>query len=95
MPYFVTGAAYAVTDGGTITPAEGVVELTAAGVAGAGLATAADGQLVVLVNTGANTITITDTGTTRLAGDWEGTQYDSLTLIGVGVAWYEVSRSTN
>lgn len=93
--YYITGAALAVTDGGTITPTETAVELTAAGAVGAGLATAEDGKLVILVNSSANTITITDTGTTKLAGNWVGGQDDSLTLLGIGVTWYEISRSAN
>lgn len=93
--YYITGAAVTVAAGATITPTEALVELTAAGSVGASLATCTDGQYVMFVNTAAQTITITDTGTTRLAGDWAGGQYDTLTLACVGVAWYEMARSVN
>lgn len=93
--YYITGSAYTVTNGGTITPTETVVELTAAGTVGAGLSTASDGQLVIFINTANQTITITDTTGVQLAGDWAGGQNDTLTLIGQGVTWYELDRSTN
>jgi hypothetical protein len=93
--YYITGSAYTVTDGATITPAEALVELTAAGTVGASVATCTDGQWVMFVNTAAQTITITDTGSVRLAGDWAGAQTDTLTLACIGVLWYEMARANN
>lgn len=93
--YYFTDDAVTVTNGGTVTPAETLVELTAAGAVGTSLGTCTDGQYVMFVNTANQTITITDTGTTRLASDWAGGQYDTLSLACVGVAWYEVARSAN
>jgi hypothetical protein len=93
--YYITGAAVTVTDGGTITPSEALVELTAAGTVGASVATCVDGQWVMFVNTAAQTITITDTGSVRLAGDWAGAQTDTLTLACIGVLWYEMARANN
>ena len=49
----------------------------------------------MFVNTAAQTITITDTGTTKLASDWAGGQDDTLTVACIGVSWYEMGRSVN
>lgn len=93
--YMIPPAALAVTDGATITPTASVMELTAAGAVGAELINASDGQLLILVNTSANTITITETAAAVMAGNFAMGQGDSLTLIGNGVVWYELSRSNN
>lgn len=93
--YMIPPAALTVTNGGTITPTASVMELTAAGAVGAELINAADGQLLILVNTSANTITITETAAAVMAGNFAMGQGDSLTLMGNGVVWYELSRSNN
>lgn len=91
----IPGTAISVTSGSTIAPTTAIQELTSAGDVGAGLDTCADGQLLMLINTGAATITITDTGTIRLEGDWVGGPWDSLTVAGSGVTCVELARANN
>ena len=93
--YMIPPAAVTVTDGGIITPTGAVVELTAAGAVGSSLAAAGDGQFLILINTVNQTITISETSTARMAGDFAMGQYDTITLIGQGVTWHEVARSNN
>ena len=93
--YLIPPAAITVTDGGIITPTGAVVELTAAGAVGAELAPAGDGQLLILINSANQTITISETTGARIAGDFAMGQFDTLTLIGQGVSWHEVARSNN
>jgi len=85
-----------VTDGGEIAATKSFVPLTAAGAVGtSNITTGAAGQLLVLMNVGSNTITITDTGTIMLAGDCALGQYDTLTLISDGTNWLEITRANN
>lgn len=93
--YMIPPAAVTVTNGGIITPTGAVVELTAAGTVGSSLAPAVDGQFLILINTASQTITISETSTARIAGDFAMGQYDTITLIGQGVTWHEVARSNN
>ena len=91
----IPGTAISVTDGSTITPTTAIQELTAAGNVGAALAACGDGQVLVLVNLSNVTITITDTGTIRLAGNAALGQYDTLTVVGSGVTCLETARANN
>lgn len=91
----IPGAAISVTDGSTITPTTAIQELTAAGNVGAALAACGDGQVLTLLNLSNVTITITDTGSIRLAGNAALGQYDSLTVVGSGVTCIEVARANN
>ena len=93
--YMIPPAAVTVTNGGIITPTGAVVELTAAGTVGAELAPAGDGQLLILINTVNQTITVSETTTARMAGDFAMGQYDTITFIGQGVTWHETARSNN
>lgn len=93
--YLFSGDALAVTDGQVITPTESLLELTATGTVTASLATAVDGQVLILANSSNSTINIADAGTTRLSEAGALGQYDTLTLIGLGTSWYEIARSTN
>lgn len=93
--YMIPPDALTVTDGGTITPTAAVMELTAAGAVGAELIAAGDGQLLILINTSANNIVISDTATIESTGDITLGQYDTLTLMGVGVKWYQLAASNN
>ena len=93
--FLIPGTAISVTDGGTITPTTAVQELTAAGNVGAALAACADGQVQTLVNLSNVTVTITDTGGIKLAGNAALGQYDSLTVIGSGVTCIELARANN
>lgn len=80
-----------------ITPTATYHPITAAGAVGNTMYTTGftAGDLVILVNEGANAITITDTGTTMLTGNIALGQYDSLTLLFDGTNWVEVSASNN
>jgi UDP-3-O-[3-hydroxymyristoyl] glucosamine N-acyltransferase len=94
--YFITGDAYTITEGATITPTQTVVEMTAAGAVSATMAPpSGDGQLAILVNTADQTITLTEDAEARIAGNFAMGQYDTITLVSVGVKWYEVARSNN
>ncbi len=93
--YLFSGDSLAVLNGATITPANSLLELTATGTVTASLATASDGQVLILANSSNSTINIEDTGTTRLSAAAALGQYDTLTLVGLGTSWYEVARSTN
>ncbi len=53
------------------------------------------GDYVMIVNVTAQTITITDTGTTKLASSYGMTVDDSLTLLFDGTNWVEIARSVN
>ena len=91
----IPGTAISVTDGSTITPTTAIQELTSAGNVGAALAACGDGQVLTLVNLSNTTITITDTGNIRLAGNAALGQWDSLTVVGSGVTCVEVARANN
>lgn len=91
----IPGAAISVTNGGIITPTTAIQELTAAGNVGAELATCGDGQMLTLINLSNVTITITDTGSVKLAGNAALGQYDSLTVVGSGVTCIETARANN
>jgi len=55
-----------------------------------------DGDIVYIVNSSANTVTINDSsGVSELAGNFSGGQYDSLSLIYGIDRWIETSRSDN
>lgn len=89
--------AQTITAGGTITPTGTYHQITAAAARGtssvAGVSTA--GRVVVLVNVGSNTITLTDTGTLKLTGNIALGQYDSLGLISDGTNWIQLSTANN
>jgi len=65
------------------------------------LTTGIPGKVLRLVWSGTNAGELIDDsansggGSVRLASNWMPTQYDVLTLIGIGTDWYEVSRSAN
>lgn len=96
--YFATQqSAQTITFGGTITPTGTYHQITAAAARGtssvAGVSTA--GRLIVLVNVGSNTITLTDTGTLKLSGNIALGQYDSLELISDGTNWIQLATTNN
>ena len=84
-----------VANGGTITPTGTLQRLTAAGAVGAALGAPTAGAYVMLLNTSANTITITDTTGAVLAGNAALGQWDTLTIVGYGNSWHEVARANN
>lgn len=93
--YAIPKDAYTVTNGSTITVSGAVMELTAAGAVGAELPAATDGRILILINGVNQTITITETATAVMAGNFAMGEGDTLKLIGMGVKWYELSRSNN
>lgn len=93
--YIMPEDAYTVTNGSTITVTGAVMELTAAGAVGADLPAATDGRVLILINGVNQTITITETATAVMAGNFAMGEGDTLKLIGMGVKWYELSRSNN
>lgn len=57
--------------------------------------TAATVNVTGNADTANQTITISETTTARMAGNFAMGQYDTITLIGQGVTWHEVARSNN
>ena len=53
------------------------------------------GTLLVLVNVGSNSITITETGTLKSAGNIALGALDSATLLSDGTNWYQIGASNN
>jgi hypothetical protein len=89
-------AAATITNGATLTPSGSYQPITAAGTVGFGAISAGTaGNLLYLVNTANQTITITDTGTLKLAGNAVLGQFDSLTLLSDGTNWIQVSKADN
>jgi hypothetical protein len=85
-----------VTQSGTITPTGTYQPITAAGaVSFSSIAGGTAGNLLVLINTSANAITITDTGTIMLSGNIALGQYDSLTLWNDGTNWIQIATTNN
>lgn len=95
--YATQSSSQTITFGGTITPTGMYHQITAAAARGtssvAGVGTA--GRVVVLINAGSNTITLTDTGTLKLSGNVALGQYDSVTLLSDGTNWIQVSTANN
>jgi len=87
--------AITVTNGGIITPTGALVLLQAASAVTATIATPADGDIAILINTTSNAITIEDTTGQTMAGNLALGAGDTLTLIGNDDAWIELSRSNN
>lgn len=88
--------AVTVTAGGTITPTGTYQRITAAAARGTSSVTGhAAGRIVFLVNVGSNTITLTDTGTLKIAGNAALGQYDTILLQSDGTNWIELARANN
>lgn len=85
-----------ITNGATLTPLGSYQPLAAAGAVGFGSITVgAAGSVLYLVNSVNQTITITDTGTLKLAGNIALGQYDALQLISDGTNWVQVAPVGN
>lgn len=95
--WFARQTAIAVTEGSVITPTGTFQELTAAGAVGASLAApSAAGQTLILFNSTANTITLTDGSGQAFAGNIALGLNDSAVLISTQAGWWiELSRSDN
>lgn len=92
--------AITVTPGGTVAPAGSYQPITAAATGTgtsdiAGCATATAGKRVTFVNTSANTITFTDTGTLKLSGNAALGQYDTLGVVCDGTNWVQTTKADN
>lgn len=85
----------AVTPGSPMS-ANGLYQPFSSGaVTGLTLTVGAAGQVYVFMNTGTNAVTITDTGTTVLAGNFAMGQYDVLGVRSDGTRMIELFRSNN
>lgn len=67
----------------------------AVGTSGGTITVEPAGTLLILVNVGANTITITETGTLKSAGNIALGTLDSATLLSDGTNWYQIGASNN
>jgi len=89
-------ATVAVTQDSTITASSTVVQLTAADSVGtSSISTSAAGQLLIILGPASNTVTISDTGTLKLSGNHALSANDTLTLLGDGTNWNELSFVNN
>jgi hypothetical protein len=88
--------AQTITAGGTITPTGMYHQITAAAARGtSSISGKSAGRLLVLINVGSNTITLTDTGTLKLSANAALGQYDSISLISDGTNWIELAKANN
>lgn len=86
------------TQDATLNPSGTFVRLTAAGAvstSGASITVKPAGTYLILVNVGAQTITFTETGTLKSAGNIALGALDSATLISDGTNYYQVAASNN
>ena len=90
--------ALTVTNNGTINATgsyQRIQSATAVGTAGTNITVKPAGTILTLVNVGANTITITETGVFTSAGNIALGAGDAATLYSNGAAWLQVSGSNN
>lgn len=86
-----------VTEGSTITPVGTNQPISSTGAVGTSSIAAPTGvnNILYLVNVGSQTITLTDTGTLKLAGNFAMGVTDGITLMFDGTNWVEMARSNN
>lgn len=90
--------AITVTNGGAIDATGTYQRLTAAaavGTSGDAVVVEPAGTLLILVNSGAQTITITETANIKSAGNIVLGTLDSATLVSDGSDWYQIAGSNN
>ena len=88
--------AITVTADGAVDPTGSYQQLTAAGaVTTSDVTCGSEGDVVTFANVANQTITITDTGTLKMAGNFGMGQYDTLTVLNDGTNCLEISRSNN
>ena len=88
--------AVTVTSGSTITPTGTYQLITSAGAVGtSSVGGCTSGRVLVLANSGSNTITLTDTGTLKLGGNAALGATDTLTLVCDGTNWNQLSKADN
>lgn len=91
-------AAITVTNNGSVNPSGTYQRLTAAGAvgtSGANITVKPAGTILILVNTGSNTITFTETGTLISAGNIALGAGDTATLLSDGTNWTQIAASNN
>lgn len=89
------GASTTVTNSQQITPTASMNLITATVPATITLGAPSINALFALENVSAQTITLVDTGTTVLGGNWAAGQYDTIWLWYDGSRWVELARSNN
>lgn len=91
------GTVVVVSDGSTITPISAYQPISSAGTTGTNVVGGCTaGKVATLANQANTTITITDSGNLRLAGNFAMGQYDTLTMrCHNGTLWLEVARANN
>jgi hypothetical protein len=90
--------ALTLTMNGYLTPTGTLQLITAAGavsVSGANIADGDEGDLLILLNSGSNTVTITETTGLISAGNIALGASDSATLVYRGTSWYQIGASNN
>lgn len=90
---FPKQTAFTVGTDGVITPTGTYQPITAAAARGVGSIVQAGsaGDLLILVNVGANTITLTDTGTLKLSGNAALGQLDTIILMSDSDNWLQIA----
>jgi hypothetical protein len=101
----ITAASYTATKQGNVTvtadsviaATSSLVPITSSGTVGTASISGCNtsGRLTILLNVGAQQITITDTGTLKLSANAVLTADDTLTLIGDGTNCVEIAKSAN
>jgi hypothetical protein len=87
--------AITVTDSAAFTPTGTYQGIIAAAEVTPTITIGTAGDLLVLINTGAQTINIADSGTVKLSAAWAATADDVLVLWCDGTDWIEISRTAN
>jgi hypothetical protein len=91
-------AAITLTNNATLNATGTFQQITAAsaiGTSGANITVKPAGTILILLNTGSNTITFTETGTLRSAGNIALGALDSATLLSDGTNWTQIAASNN
>jgi hypothetical protein len=90
------GEPFTVEDGRNITPTNTYMELSSSGtVTAAGIVAGTEGDLLILVNVGAQNIVLPDSGTLKLSGGLTLAASDSVVLIADGTNWVQLATSNN
>lgn len=85
-----------VTTDGAVDATGSYQQLTAAGaVQTSDVTCGSEGDIVTYANSANQTITITDTGTLKMAGNFAMGQYDTLTVLNDGTNCLEIARANN